>query len=511
MTKLYDVIIAGAGPVGLFVAGELALARCSVLVLERDTFPESPWKTLPLGRRSLNTITMEAFYRRGLLDKIYPPEMPGMPNGAPKMKDGGGGGGFKRGGFLAGISLDASRLDLARHKYRLEGPCPWFSGGDMDRVEAVLAERAEAHGVEIVRGQSVGGITHHDGGSVTVETEQGQSFTGKWLVGCDGGRSMVRKAAGFDFPGTEGNFTGYAVKCEFNRPEKMGFGFNMKKNGIYAIAPESMYLIDYDNGAFDRRQEVTREHVQAVFARVSEQTDVQITKMDLASSFNGRARQVTQYRKGRVLLAGDAAHIHGPMGSQGLNLGLGDAINLGWKLAATVHMEKTGSADLALLDTYHNERAPAGAAVLDWTRAQMLMLQPDSQPLLNLIKGLLNTDDGMNYALEKSWGLSLRYEIGDHPLVGCSAPDFEMNDGSRLGPKLAEGNGLLVDFEKNAALQELAEGTEKVLYVGMAATEQLGLRALLVRPDGVVAWAVDEGAEIGTDVVRENMAKWFSW
>ena len=156
-------------------------------------------------------------------------------------------------------------------------------------------------------------------------------------MGCDGGRSLIRKAAGFDFVGTEAKLTGNAVKCEWDHPEKLKPGFHITKTGVYIIGgPNAFYMTDFDGGAIDRTQEITQEHIQSVLSRVSGITDVKITKIHLASAFTDWCKQLTSYRKGRVLLAGDAAHIHGPVGSQGLNVGLGDAMNLGWKLAATV-------------------------------------------------------------------------------------------------------------------------------------------------------------------------------
>jgi len=195
-------------------------------------------------------------------------------------------------------------------------------------IETILTERAESLGVTILRGNGVTKIAAQDNGSVTVEAGENQNFRGKWLVGCDGGRSVIRKAAGFDFTGTEAKFTGYAVKCDLDHPEKLKPGFHHTKNGMYIVAPESLYLTDFDGGAFDRTQEITQEHIQSVFSRISGITEVMITKIHLALTFTDRCKQTTSYRKGRVLLAGDAAHIRGPLGSQGLGLGLGDAINL---------------------------------------------------------------------------------------------------------------------------------------------------------------------------------------
>lgn len=487
MSKLYDVIIAGAGPIGLFLACELGLARASVLVLERNLNPKSPWKVEPLGWRGLNTLSVEHFYRRGLLGKFFDPgERPSYHQKTP---------GFQFGGHFAGIVLNANKLDLDRWKYRLPGPALVPGPTTVDRIETALAERAESLGVTILRGDGVTKIAAQDADSVTIEAGENQTLRSKWLVGCDGGRSAIRKAAGFDFVGTEAKFTGYAVKCDWEHHEKLKPGFHITKAGMYIIlGPNALYMTDFDGGAFDRTKEITQEHIQSVLSRISGIPDVKITKIHLASSFTDRCMQTTSYRKGRILLAGDSAHIHGPVGSQGLNLGLGDAMNLGWKLAATIRQESGSDgapANLALLDTYESERHPIGAWVLEYTRAQVSMLQPDpyGAAVQALIRDLIDTTDGTNLFIDRHWGLSQRYNVGEgeayaHPLVGSSAPDFELHDGSRLGPKLERGRGLLVDFEDDAALKELIVGGKheaRVEHISMGAKDTRGIRALLVR------------------------------
>lgn len=517
MNKLYDVIIAGAGPVGLFLACELGMARASVLVLERDVMNTSAWKVEPLGRRGLNTLSVENFYRRGLLGEMFEgDERPWSQEKAP---------GFKFGGHFAGIMLNANKLDLDRWKYRLPGPALIPGPSTIERIETVLTERAESLGVEILRGHGITGIAAESDDGVEVEAGENQSFHGKWLVGCDGGRSVVRKAAGFDFVGTEAKFTGFAVKCDWDHPDDLKPGFHLTKNGMYIIGgPNALYLTDFDSGAFDRTQAITQEHVQNVFNRVSGITNIRITKIHLASSFTDRCKQTTSYRKGRVLLAGDAAHIHGPVGSQGLNLGLGDAINLGWKLAATIRQESGSDrapVDLALLDTYESERHPIGAWVLEWTRAQVSIMQPDlhGAAIRTLIRDLIDTTDGANLFMDRHWGLSQRHKLGEgeahaHPLVGCSAPDFELHDGSRLGPKLEVGRGLLVDFGDHSALKDLNVGKkyeDRVEYVGTNAKNTCGLRALLVRPDGIVAWVAGDHAKPDIDAVKAALEQWFRY
>ncbi|KAK7745688.1 hypothetical protein SLS62_009654 [Diatrype stigma] len=525
MTKPYDVIIAGAGPIGLFTACELAMKGVSVLVLERDSEPESPWKSAPLGLRGLNTSSAEHFYRRGLLDKVIE-RKPGRHDILAKKP------GFQFAGHFAGLSLNANKLDLTRWKYRLPGPALTPGATILARITSVLTERAESLGVTILRGAGVTGVSQDDD-SVTVEAGDHQTFNAKWLVGCDGGRSTVRRAAGFDFVGTEPEFTGHILQADLDNSDKLNKGFNVAKGGMYVTGlGGSLYLIDFDSGSFHRTQEITPEYAQEVLERVTGFTDVKITKIHHASSFTDRSMQTTSYRKGRVFLAGDAAHIHSPLGAQGLNLGLGDAMNLGWKLAAAVQASKkstegveassaeasTRPADQlsALLDTYQEERHPIGAWVLDWTRAQVSALRPDPHgaALRQLLADLIDTDDGSNLFIGRIWGLSQRYDFGEadqHPLVGCSAPEFELDDGSRLGSKMEGARGLLVDLGDGLEkLRGLAgQYKSKVEYMSVGVKEQLGLRALLVRPDGVVAWVAEEKEEPDLDAARAALERWF--
>ena len=487
---LYDVVIAGAGPVGLLLACELRLAGLSVLVLEQARDLRSPLKRLPFGMRGLSVPTVEALHRRGLLDDIAGPDA-----GRPR----------RQAGHFAGIAFEEENIDISRWRYRLPGPAGANMAADMECIETALAARAIAMGVEIRRGAGVESLDQSDD-EVSVRSGS-ESFRGRWLVGCDGGRSVVRKAAGFEFSGTDPEFTGYSVQIEMDDPGKLGLGRIYTPTGMYFQSqPGTIAMVEFDGGAFHRSEPITAEQVQAVLRHISG-TDVTVTALHLATTWTDRAYQATAYRKGRVLLAGDAAHIHSPLGGQGLNLGLGDAMNLGWKLAATIR----GEAPADLIDSYQRERHPVGAQVLDWSRAQVALMRPGrtSRALEAIMRDLIGTLDGATYFAERLWGVCLRYDVGgSHQLVGRSAPDFELFDGTRLGEHLRTGQGLLLDFDARSSLQALArDWSGRITYVAGDARERLGLSAVLVRPDGVVAWAADAAADI--EEAAEAASRWF--
>ncbi len=289
-------------------------------------------------------------------------------------------------------------------------------------------------------------------------------------------------------------------------PEKPRPGRHYTPTGMYTQwQPGVMAIADFDGGAFHRTQPITCEHVQDVLRRVS-CTDVTLKALTFASTWTDRSNQATTYRKGRVVLAGDAAHIHSPLGGQGLNLGLGDAMNLGWKLAATIR----GNAPEGLLDSYTTERPPIGARILDWTRAQVAVMRPapGSRALEPILRDLINTRDGATYFAERVWGVSIRYDLGDaHALVGRSCPDFELEDETRVGTLLRDGNGLLLDF--GGSLETLdGHWGDHVKYVARDVKDRLGLSALLVRPDGFVAWASDTTPR--EEEVTHAASKWFT-
>jgi 2-polyprenyl-6-methoxyphenol hydroxylase-like FAD-dependent oxidoreductase len=508
----YDVVIAGGGPVGLFLACELQLAGVSVIVLERLEDPHSPLKAAWMGMRGLNFPSVEAFYRRGLLDAVRASALgwvtPGRTQGMELRgtQANGGAPGPRFAGHFAGMMLDVAKVDFSDRKYLMDGPSA--SGGmvSLESIELLLAERAQELGVDLRRGVEVTDFSE-DENSVTVKAG-GESITAQWVVGCDGGRSTVRKVAGFEFAGTEPEFTGYTASVKIADPEKLRPGFHLTENGMYinGPGPDRIGVVEFDDASFDRTTTITLESLQAVLRRVSG-TDVTITEMHVASSYTDRARQATTYRKGRVLLAGDAAHVHSPLGGQGLNTGIGDAMNLGWKLAGTIR----GWAPGDLLDTYTTERHPIGAWALEWTRAQVAIMRPDphAHAIASVIRDLMQTREGTTYFVGKISGMLMRYNLpGDHPLIGCSAPDFEFEDGTRLGDLLEEGKGVLLDLAGSKALDGLGHGWKgRLQYVSRKAKDSKGVAAMLVRPDGFVAWASDSEPDVSA--AKESIARWF--
>jgi 2-polyprenyl-6-methoxyphenol hydroxylase-like FAD-dependent oxidoreductase len=497
---IHDVIIAGAGPVGLFLACELALAKCSVLVLERKEDPHSLLKQLPFGIRGLSAPTIEALYRRGLLKDLELHKRLKSPH------QNAGQGARRQVGHFAGIPFHEGDIDTSQWEHRLPSSTETSLISEMQELETVLSRRAEALGVEIKRGFAIAGF-HQTGEGVTVQSGD-QSFKGKWLVGCDGSRSVVRKISGFEFAGTEPEFTGYTAKVDFADPEKLKPGRNVTPTGMYLQSqPGYLMIQDFDAGVFHSSEKpITLEHLQDVLRHVSN-TDVTISALHTATTWTDRARQATTYSNGRVLLAGDAAHIHAPLGGQGLNLGIGDAMNLGWKLAATIK-EK---APEGLLDSYYTERHPIGAQVLDWSRAQVAIMKPDpdARALYAIVRDLMDTRDGATYFAGRVWGIFTHYNLGgDHPLTGNSMPNFELEDGPRIGELMHDGQGILLDFDGNTSLKTLAgKYGDRMKYVSNSAKERLGLSALLIRPDGIIAWASDH--EPDCSELQKAAARWF--
>jgi 2-polyprenyl-6-methoxyphenol hydroxylase-like FAD-dependent oxidoreductase len=493
-----DVIISGAGPVGLFFACELALANCSVLILEKAGDPNSPLKQLPFGIRGLSTPTIEALYRRGLLHELELHKRLKIPHAGQNAR---------QAGHFAGIPFNSDNIDQTQWKYRLPSSTDTILLSEIEELETLLTRRALSLGVEIRRGLAVADFQQTPDG-ITVQTGD-DSFQAKWLVGCDGSRSVVRKTGGFEFAGTEPEFTGYSVKADLVKPELITPGRHMTPRGMYLQSqPGYIVIQDFDDGAFHGSEKlITLEHVQEVLRRVSG-LDVTMSALHVATTWTDRARQATTYRNGRVLLAGDAAHIHAPLGGQGLNLGLGDAMNLGWKLAATIQ----NRAPEGLLDSYYTERHPIGAQVLAWSRAQAAIMKPDpdARALNAIFRDLMNTRDGATYIAGRVWGIHTHYDLGDaHPLLGHSVPNFAFDDGGTVGALMHDGLAILLDFNGNTSLKMLADEFDgRIKYVSARATERFGLSAALIRPDGCIAWASD--GQPDEQSIRQAVARWLS-
>ncbi len=491
---LYDVVIAGAGPVGLSLSCELALAGCSVLVLEQSGAADSPLKRLPFGLRGLNAPTLEALDRRGLLDAVAATQVLKPDKGAPPP-------GTAHwlaqpralGGHFAGIPFALDDVDRTRWNWRLPTPVGTQMAVELQALETVLAERAIALGVHIERGRAVQAV-RAGATEVEIDTVDG-AVRGRWLVGCDGGRSTVRKQCGFSFIGTDPEFTGHSLLVDLEDPGALTPGRQYTAQGMCNFNPPGVLaLADFDGGA-GHRKPLALDQAQSLLRRVSAR-DVTLTALHLHSTWTDGARQASAYRNGRVLLAGDAAHVHSPLGGQGLNLGIGDAMNLGWKLASVIR----GDAGVALLDSYHAERHPMGAKVLDWSRAQVALMRPGagSRALAAVMADLADTRDGATYLAERVWGVSQQLDLGDgHPLVGRSVPDFLLADGRRMGELLRTGQWVLLVLDENCASRDLADRwRQPFTRVVSTVDDALGLGAVLVRPDGIVAWACDAGGEV---------------
>jgi 2-polyprenyl-6-methoxyphenol hydroxylase-like FAD-dependent oxidoreductase len=469
-----DVIVVGAGPVGLLLAAELALAGVRPIVLERLDAPSRQPKA-----RGVGPLAAEALRRRGFgaeLDREH--EL-----GLRKLEQEHG---TARSHFAWIHKIDPELADPGRRGALIGQPA----------LEAVLRQRLSDLEVEVRHGWAVTGWDQGpDRVTVEAETARGaQRVSAGYVVGCDGGRSSVRKLAGFDFPGTPPlmtvRFAHAQVNGDLPTPGRL-------PHGTLHYGPGVVATYDFGDTEPDRSAPLTAQEVRAGVRRVTG-VDVEVTDFQGGLRFSDQARQVTTYRRGRTLLAGDAAHVHSPNGGQGLNLGLMDAVNLGWKLAAAVR------GDDRLLDSYTAERHPVGAAVLRNTRAQSALLAPGPHvdALRAVISDLMDLPEVNRHLSRLLSGVTIRYDLPypvSHPLAGTACPPL-MVDGWPLDELTTSGRPLLLHPEAKTIADD---------RVDAIAAHDLGderLAAVLLRPDGVIAWADERSGSAG---LRQAIDTWF--
>ena len=488
MTK-HAVVIAGGGPTGMMLAGELRLAGVDVAIVERRASQDL------VGSRAggLHARTIEVLDQRGIADRFV-----------------------SQGQVFEVVRFGMSSLKISdfpsRHNYTL--------GLSQKHIERILAGWVDELGVSIYRGREVTGLAQ-DGTGVDVELSGGQSLRAEYLVGCDGGRSLVRKAAGIEFPGWDPTMSW--LIAEFDTTEEPAWGFRNNAIGIHAIGKG-------DDGAaravLTERQlrldsEPTLRDVSEALVAVYG-TDYGIHSPAWISWFTDMTRQAAAYRERRVLLAGDAAHIHPPMGGQGLNIGVQDAVNLGWKLAQVVNKTSPES----LLDTYHVERHPVAARVLQNTMAQVALRRTDdrTKALGDIMSEFLSMNEPRKRLAAEMSGLGVHYDLGEgHPLLGRRMPDLDLVIASgpvRVFTLLQGARPVLLNFGGTGGLA-LGEGGFDITpwadrvqlidakYVGEWELPVLGAvaapTAVLIRPDGYVAW-VGDLTQLG---LAEALTTWF--
>lgn len=492
MHKQVDVVVVGAGPVGLLLAIELKLGGAGVIVLERLAAPN-----LGIKAPSVGPLGAEALQRRGMglalaetEDRIFAAMGPAGVEMRART--------FRSRGHFALIPLRSDAEHEPERRMR------WV---DQQGLEAILGERAAALDIEVRRGCEVTGFEQHaEGVEVGWTSLSGPDHARcSWLVGCDGGRSPIRKMAGFAFTGAPPSLTMYQCVLDLDHPERLPRGVTRMSEGllINGPRPRRLGLHDFSGPPADREAPVTREEVEGVLRRISG-ADVRVAAIEQANRWTDITRLVDTYRRDRVLLAGDAAHVHSPVGGQGLSLGLVDAANLGWKLAAVVRGDKPDS----LLDSYTSERRPVAEAVLANTLAQVAIMRPDprSNAMWDIFAKLLELDDVNSHIDGLMSGLATRYDLGaERDLVGRLTGDRSVGRAdfrTSLFAEMAEGDGILLDTSPDGRAAGCAVGFRHVRCLPAEAGP-----SMLIRPDGCIAWAGEAGEVEG---LVDALERWFA-
>ena len=474
----HAVVIAGGGPTGMMLAAELALAKVDVAIVERRASQELD------GSRSggLHSRTIEVLDQRGIADRF-------LAEGQAMQVQ-----------AFAGISLDISDFPT-RHNY---GLALWQS-----HFERILAAWVSELGVPIAREREVTGFAQDDTG-VDVELSDGQSLRADYLIGCDGGRSVIRKAAGIEFPGWDPSTSWLIAEVEMDEEPELGLrgggGIGRGDGGSVRVVLTEQHL--------EHTNEPTLQDLSEALI-VVDGTDYGVHSPTWISRFTDMTRQAESYRKGRVLLSGDAAHVHPPQGGQGLNTGVQDAVNLGWKLAQVVN----GTSPDGLLDTYHAERHPVGARVLHNSMAQMALRGTDERTgaFRDTMTELLSMDEPRKRFAAMMSGLDIHYDLGEgHPLLGRRLPDLDLVTAGgplRVFTLLHDAKPVLLNFGRPGGF-DITPWADRVQlidadYVGLWELPVLGAvtapTAVLIRPDGYVAW-VGDGTDTG---LRDALTTWF--
>jgi 3-(3-hydroxy-phenyl)propionate hydroxylase len=478
----HAVVVAGGGPTGLMLAGELALAGVDVAIVERRTSPDL------VGSRAggLHSRTIEVLDQRGIADRF-------LSQGQVAQVAG-----------FAWIRLDISDFPT-RHNYGL--------GLQQNHIERMLAGWVGELGVPIYRGREVTGFAQDDTG-VDVELSDGHSLRAEYLVGCDGGRSLIRKAAGIEFPGWDPSTSCLIAEVEMD--EEPEWGLRRDAIGVQSLSrledgPVRVLVTERHVG--HTSEPTLRDLSEALIAVYG--TDYGIHSPTWISRFTDMTRQAASYRERRVLLAGDAAHVHFPVGGQGLNIGVQDAVNLGWKLAQVVKKTSPES----LLDTYHAERHPVAARVLRNTMAQTALLRHDDriEALRDTMSELLSMDEPRKRIAAMMSGLDIHYDLGDgHPLLGRRMPDLDLVTAKgplRVFTLLHDARPVLLNLGEPGDF-DITPWADRVRlidakYVGTWELPALGAvtapTAVLIRPDGYVAW-VGDLTQLG---LADALTTWF--